>query len=215
MIKAIVFDLWNTLAYNDGLNPIAELEQRFHISDLKLIENAIQKQEFPALKDMLARFCEFFSIPADEALLAELEQRFQLGMHSAKLFDDALPVLKELRPRYKLGIISNTDCFSARAVAQMGLFKYFDAQCLSCDIGNIKPDKEMFLLMVERLDLRPDEILMIGDNISDDLMISSSLGFQTLLIKRQGNPSKIHNEAGEYKDTITTLKDLNKFLKSK
>ena len=213
MIKALVFDLWNTLAYNDGLNPVMELKERFRISDIKLMENAIEEQEFPSLREMLIRFCGFFSIPAEPALLEELEQRFRLGMHTAKLFDDVLPALKELRPKYKLGIISNTDSFSAQVIARTGLFKYFDAQCLSCDIGQIKPEKEIFALMAEKLDLRPDEILMIGDNISDDLMPASALGFQTLLIKRETNFPKSHTEVGEYKDTITTLKELKKFLK--
>jgi putative hydrolase of the HAD superfamily len=213
MIKAIVFDLWNTLAYNEDPNPVIELKERFHISDIKLIENAVEKQEFPSLRELLIKFCEFFSIPQDPALLEELEKRFTMGIRTAKLFDDVLPAMKELRPKYKLGIISNTDQFSAQAIARTGLFKYFDAQCLSCDIGLIKPDKEMFALMAERLDLRPDEILMIGDNISDDLMPSSSLGFQTLLIRREGKFPKSHTEAGEHKDTITTLKELKKFLK--
>lgn len=213
MIKAVVFDLWNTLAYNDGINPILELMKRFNISDLKLIENAIEKQDFMTIKELLTGFCVFFSIPAEPALLEELEQRFRLGIYSAKIFDDVVPTLKELRPKYKLGIISNTDTFSAQALARAGLFKYLDAQCLSCDIGIIKPDMEMFTIMAEKLDLNPDEILMIGDNISDDLIPASSAGFQTLLIKREGSFIKSHNEAGEYKDTITSLKDLKKFLK--
>lgn len=213
MIKAVIFDLWNTLAYNEEPNPVIELKERFHITDIKLIENAIEKQEFGSIKDLLVRFCEFFSIPSDPDLLAELERRFELGLHTPKLFDDVLPALKELRPKYKLGIISNTDSFSAQVVARTGLFKYFDAQCLSCDIGQIKPDQEMFILMAERLDLRPDEILMVGDNISDDLMPSSSLGFHTLLIRRDGSFRKSHIEAGEHKDTITTLKDLKRYLK--
>lgn len=213
MIKAVVFDLWNTLAYNDGINPILELMKRFNISDLKLIENAIEKQDFMTIKELLTGFCVFFSIPAEPALLEELEQRFRLGIYSAKIFDDVVPTLKELRPKYKLGIISNTDTFSAQALARAGLFKYLDAQCLSCDIGIIKPDMEMFTIMAEKLDLNPDEILMIGDNISDDLIPASSAGFQTLLIKREGSFIKSHNEAGEYKDTIASLKDLKKFLK--
>ncbi len=213
MIKAIVFDMWNTLAYNEDPNPIMELKDRFHITDIKLIENAIEKQDFSSVNEMLAKFCEFFSIPSDTALMEELEKRFVIGMRSAKLFDDVLPALKELRPKYKLGIISNTDSFSAQSIARTGLFKYFDAQCLSCDIGQIKPDPELFTLMAERLELRPDEILMIGDNISDDLMPASSLGFQTLLIRRESEYKKSHIEAGEHKDTITALKELKRYLK--
>lgn len=213
MIKAIVFDLWNTLAYNEGINPILELKARFNISDIKLIESAIEKQDFTSIKDMLEEFCKFFSIPQEPALLEELEQRFRLGMYSGKLFEDVIPALKELRPKYKMGIISNTDTFSAQALSRTGLFKYFDAQCLSCDMGMIKPEPELFAMMAERLELSPNEILMIGDNISDDLMPAASLGFQTLLIKRAEDYVRSHAEAGEHKDTITTLKELKKFLK--
>jgi HAD superfamily hydrolase (TIGR01549 family) len=213
MIKAIVFDLWNTLAYNDGRNPILELKTRFNISDIKLIENAIEKQDFESTREMLEEFCRFFSIPQEPALIEELEQRFRLGMYSGKLFDDVLPVLKELRQKYRLGIISNTDTFSAQALSRTGLFKYFDEQCLSCDMGLIKPDKELFTLMAERLELNPNEILMVGDNISDDLMPAASVRFQTLLIRRNGEFIRSHSEAGEHKDTITKLKELKKFLK--
>jgi HAD superfamily hydrolase (TIGR01509 family) len=212
MIRAIIFDLWNTLAYNEEPNPIMELKQRFEITDLKLIEKAVMTQDFETEKEMLTAFCEFFNLVPNEKLLSELLARFRLGTSRSKIFDDVIPTMKELKKKYILCMISNTDSFSAQALRKTGLFSYIDHQCLSCDVGLIKPDPAIFELMLEKLNLNPTEVVMVGDNISDDLMPSSEIGMKTILIKRDQKFSKSHTEVGEYPQTITKLSDIKKYL---
>jgi putative hydrolase of the HAD superfamily len=161
---------------------------------------------------MLKAFCEFFNIVPNEKLLSELLARFRLGISRSKLFDDVIPTLKELKKKYTLCLLSNTDSFSAQALRRHGLFSYIDHQCLSCDVGHIKPDPAIFELMLEKLNLNPSEVVMVGDNISDDLMPSSELGIRTILIKRDQKFSRSHTEVGEYPQTITKLADIRKFL---
>ena len=50
--KAVIFDLWNTLAYNDTTqNPMLLLERRFGLKaeQYKKIERAFMLQKFPSV----------------------------------------------------------------------------------------------------------------------------------------------------------------------
>ena len=213
MIKAIVFDVWNTLAYNQGPNPFVYLREKYGITDIKLIEKAVMTEDFKTDKELIDAFCRYFRLePAPEAM-SEMLEGFRQGLKTAKLFDDVIPTLKNLRKTYRLGIISNTDSISVQSLKKQGLFDNIQAQCLSCDVGLIKPDPEIFQLMLEKLDLKPGEVLMIGDNIDDDLIPASELGLATVLIRRPTKAALSHHEGGVYPRTITSLKEIGKYLK--
>ncbi len=98
----------------------------------------------------------------------------------AHMHEEILPLLDRLRARgMRVGLISN--CFSEEACAIRGsvLFPYFDAVCLSCEQGVQKPDPAIFQICVEKLGVRPDECLYVGDGGSRELEAARALGMQT------------------------------------
>ena len=56
------------------------------------------------------------------------------------------------------------------------MFEYFDAVCMSCELGMKKPDIAIFQKCVSELSVAPRECLYVGDGGSFELETARSLG---------------------------------------
>src|SRR5438105_7723149 len=91
---------------------------------------------------------------------------------------DAMPTLALLRERgYRLGLLSNTwwaaDWHNAD-LATHGLSDLFDALVYTSDLGHSKPHVSVFAEVASRIGATPEECVMVGDRMVDD--ISGALG---------------------------------------
>ena len=92
-----------------------------------------------------------------------------------ELYEDALPVLAELRGRgLKLGLISNTNRDLAAFVRHFALD--VDAWISSGSHGKVKPSPTIFRAVLELLEVEPAEAAMVGDSLSDDVEGARALG---------------------------------------
>ena len=100
------------------------------------------------------------------------------------LYEDALPVLEELR-RYdlKLGLISNTGR-DLREFAAHHLLDV-DAVLASRDHGRTKPDPSIFRAALEELAVEPGHAVMVGDSLEDDVDGARAVGMQAILVDRE------------------------------
>ena len=92
-----------------------------------------------------------------------------------------LPMLARIKDRgLKIGLITN--CFSEEAVLirRSDLFPYFDAACLSYEIGVRKPDPVIYRRCVEMLGIPPENCLYVGDGGSRELETAEKLGMQAV-----------------------------------
>jgi len=72
--------------------------------------------------------------------------------------------------------------FDLRAiVGHYGLLDYVDACFLSGEHGTVKAEGRLFRLALDHLGVRPDEVLMVGDNPSND-GYAALFGIRTLLL---------------------------------
>lgn len=53
------------------------------------------------------------------------------------------------------------------------------------EAGSEKPHSTMFLLTLNKLDLKPSDILMVGDNTISDIEDANSVGIDTVLLKKE------------------------------
>jgi putative hydrolase of the HAD superfamily len=102
-----------------------------------------------------------------------------------ELFEDAIPVLEELR-RYelKLGLVSNTARDLDEFVGHHGLD--VDAVLSSRAHGKTKPHETIFRAMLERLDVEPVGAAMVGDSLEDDVEGARAVGMRAFLLDRDG-----------------------------
>ena len=94
-----------------------------------------------------------------------------------ELFDDALPVLDELRGRgLKLGLVSNTGRNLDEFVAHHRL--EVDAALGSGAFGRTKPHPTIFRAVLERLEVEPSGAAMVGDSPEDDVAGARAAGIE-------------------------------------
>ena len=101
-----------------------------------------------------------------------------------ELYDDALPVLEELR-RYglKLGLVSNTGRDLDEFVTHHRLD--VDAALSSRAHGKTKPDPTIFRAVLERLVVEPGHAAMVGDSPDDDIAGARAIGMRGFLVDRE------------------------------
>jgi putative hydrolase of the HAD superfamily len=102
-----------------------------------------------------------------------------------ELYDDALPVLAELRRQgLLLGLVSNTGRDLEEFIRHHGL--EVDAALASRAHGKTKPDPTIFQAVLDRLGVEPADAVMIGDSLEDDVAGARALGMRAFLLDREG-----------------------------
>ena len=99
------------------------------------------------------------------------------------LYEDALPVLAELRRHgIKIGFVSNGSRDLEEFVRHHGL----DADCAigSRAFGRTKPHPEIFRHALALLRVEPGEAAMVGDSYEDDIEGARALGMRAFLLDR-------------------------------
>ncbi|MEJ2663708.1 MAG: HAD family hydrolase [Spirochaetia bacterium] len=121
--------------------------------------------------------------------------------------DDVRAVLPGLAARYSLGIVSN---FKTRGgieylLQTQGLAAYFSFVLVSISFGRRKPHLSIYNKAIQKSRVFAEEILFIGDDIHNDIVVPQSLGMQTLLLDRYDRFTGTHKK-------ISTFKELEYFL---
>ena len=93
--------------------------------------------------------------------------------------------LRNLHGKYKLGVISDAIFSPGRALrkllAHYDILKFFDAFVFSDEIGCSKPNAALFKAAAEALDVKPCEIVHIGDREQKDIEGPHAIGARAVL----------------------------------
>jgi 2-haloacid dehalogenase len=101
----------------------------------------------------------------------------------------ATDILSDLHGSYKLAIISNGIGEAQRGrLAAGGIDHYFDTLVISDEVGCWKPDKEIFVEALKRLNVNHTEALFVGDSLNDDYFGALNAGIDFCYYNRKGNP---------------------------
>ena len=77
---------------------------------------------------------------------------------------DVLNLVNQLREMgYKVGLLSNNSVQKAEKMRQQKIDSYFDAFCVSAEIGYSKPDKPAFECLAKKLDVKLNQLVFIDD----------------------------------------------------
>ncbi len=122
--------------------------------------------------------------PAARACATDLTSRWQRH-ENFELYEDAIPVLEELRRvGLKIGLVSN----SARDVREFAVHHSLeiDAGISSFHHGKTKPHASIFRAVLDLLDVAPEEAAMVGDTVEDDVNGALAIGMRAVLVDRHG-----------------------------
>lgn len=101
------------------------------------------------------------------------------------LYPDTEKTLKILSQKYKLGIIANQSAGTQERLDNWNIRKYFDVVAASTELGIAKPDLRIFTTSLEQANCNPENAVMIGDRLDNDVIPAKKLGMKTVWV-RQG-----------------------------
>jgi putative hydrolase of the HAD superfamily len=133
----------------------------------------------------------FESTPQLIGTLVALEREFaETGI---ELWDDSIPVVRELRTRgVKTALVSNCSHSTRRIVDRLGLDEVFDEIILSFEVGLRKPDPAIYREALGRLDVEPDRAVFVDDQ-QEYCDGAAAIGIETYLIDRSGDATPDEN----------------------
>jgi HAD superfamily hydrolase (TIGR01549 family) len=108
-------------------------------------------------------------------------------MRYITLDEQAIDMLKKLRKKYKLGLISNfaiPEC-GRRLLDKFGLTRFFDIVIISGEVNKRKPSPEIFEMALRGLGVKASRTVFVGDMFDLDVTGPKSVGMKTVLIKRK------------------------------
>ena len=103
------------------------------------------------------------------------------------LVPEAKEMLEALQSKgYRLFAASNSFGHLQRSrLEHAGILHYFEDTFISMDIGYDKPDIRFYQEALKRANLKPSEVLMIGDSMTTDVLGAQAAGINALFFNRQ------------------------------
>ena len=102
-----------------------------------------------------------------------------------KLYPDTKMILEILSKKYKLGVIANQSLGTKERLDNWNIGKCFDVVVASAEAGCAKPDLKIFNLALEQAGCKPNDAVMIGDRLDNDIVPAKQIGMKTVWV-RQG-----------------------------
>ena len=118
-------------------------------------------------------------------------------------------VLEKLAQTYPLVLVSNFYGNIETVLKDFGILDCFKKVVESAKVGVRKPSSEIFELGVKALGLKPEEVLVVGDSIKNDIDPAKKIGCQTLLLEGKGwDDTPLSHD----RNSIRQLADILKFV---
>lgn len=222
MIKALVFDVYGTLLDTRKCSLLimksvlrncnCKLKESFVYKEWrKDIEKMITeinkdkkfKTERVFFREALSRTMKRLGIKGDEH--EKMRLYGELCWSKRAIFPETRKALGMLRKDYKIFVASNSDTNL--------LLKDFERHGLKVDqtltsemLKYYKPHKKFFIKMLNKINMDNDEILYIGDSLSNDIAGPHKAGIKTVWINRKNKRRKPNDAKPDY--TINSLYEI-------
>jgi len=190
MIKAIYFDLFFTLI----IPTYPKLDNEFSILNLSVDEwenyaekdvlykeraLGLVKSEEEIIDRIISAIPFKVSYLQKEKVLLAREERMKAALENVSI--EIIDTLKCLKDKdIKIGLISNADVIDCKHWNQSRLSTYFDDAIFSCNVGMLKPDKRIYELAMNHLNVLPSECMFVGDGGSNELYGAKAVGMKTI-----------------------------------
>ena len=232
MIKAVYFDWFNTLATYDPPREQLYCDAfKEHGKDISFIQayrgllegdrqffslvsrGLVKSKRFTDIEDVLTLYpeaiCRVAGVSATpDVHLKVIHQVLKQYTGRMTLFKDVLPLFEELKKRnYILGIITNADTSISKVVENSGLKPYLRAVITSEQARAEKPNAAIFQAAYVQAELKPEEMIYVGDSYESDVLGANRAGSKGILLDRYGLGTEVTDCP-----RITTLDQLLEYI---
>ncbi|KAA6323506.1 Phosphoglycolate phosphatase [termite gut metagenome] len=100
-------------------------------------------------------------------------------------YKESAEVLSQLSQKYRVNVVSNYYGNLKTVLTEAGFLPYITHIIDSTVVGVRKPDPAIWQMAIEASDCRPEEMLVVGDSIKNDILPAQSLGCATAWLTRE------------------------------
>jgi putative hydrolase of the HAD superfamily len=199
--RRILFRFGVTVSIDDIVSAQKETETEFDTATYD--EN--RRKEF--WTEYNASLLEKLGVKENTVFLAEQIDKLWWECSHLEAYSDVEPTLSALKAKgLKLGLISNGFKQDLdHVLGELGLEKWFDTvACIeSCNCA--KPDKQIFLYALDKLEVKPSEALFIGDSVEQDYEGAMNVGIRSYIIDREGTIPGQYNKIARLTDLLAIV----------
>lgn len=207
MIKAVIFDLDNTLCNStrvieDILKSIFTKHLKHFPSksvdelislNIKTFENLISDPHVPLSAAIIRVWIEVFEQlqikPPLKIILLLIEYVRYEATKKVRLINGTLELMDYLKSKdIKIGILTNGSFIDqANKLVKLRLDGFIDYLVTSDMCACDKPDPKIFKYLLNKLNVLPNQALMIGNDIVADIKGANDLGIRTIYLKNSSS----------------------------
>ncbi len=233
-IKGIFFDLYGTLLiFNDIEQSWRDWADTFYslvkdktpLSFEEFSKNSDSFMSRKVVKDVssglttyetrIKNHCESLSIPISGIELRTISNETPHAWQKyISVAYDTHFVLTELKKQKTLALISNFDHAPhiKKTLKHFDLEKYFDTIIISDEINCNKPNPKIFEVALNKTNLKPEEVIFVGDNVNDDIVGARAANIQPILIMHDTFTTQhdySHGESRKSKKSFSDVRVIN------
>ncbi len=120
---------------------------------------------------------------AEHVLIKEYGiERPQWHTEEEELYPESYECLERLSKNYKIGVIANQVPGTVGRLEKHGVLKFIDIVIASAEEGVEKPDKKIFEIALSRAKCKPENAVMIGDRVDNDIVPAKRMGMKTVRV---------------------------------
>lgn len=221
-VKLVILDLDDTLY--DCSNTLVVQGRRRVAKTIAEITNCTEEEAYLLQSEIEEKYGTKVNIYEKIAALYHLPKRYvrelseefiHIEISGITLFPDVVNTLVQLKVQgYKLVLVtSGEEQIQRRKIALLGLLRdaYFDDILIAGrDIPPTK--KDHFKDIIQRYNLRHEEIICVGDKIDDELTAAKSLGIITVMLKHGRHYKAYVKEPGKHIKPDYFIKHIKELL---
>ncbi|MBT3298444.1 HAD family phosphatase [archaeon] len=196
MIKAIIFDIGGILYTGKREDFYNKLQTLLNIEDNKLT-NLIEKH----FDNLLLGKKSFFDL-ADDLKISKKDFRTKAKKAWLEVFivkEEMINLINKLRKKYTIACLSNAVDFDVMMDKETKVVNLFDVYINSCDTKSRKPEKKIYQITLDQLNIKAEECIFIDDR-EKYLPTARKMGIKVIHFK------KIKQLKEELVELGTTLK---------
>ena len=207
MIKANFFDIDGTLMdfkaaersafcramRMRGIDRTEERYPRYTIYNRSLWER-MERGEISREELIATRYSRFFELEGITESSEGFEDIYRANLSDEhQMMDGAIDILEYCSAKYPLYIVTNgIAATQIKRIDDSGIAKYFKKIYISEEIGYSKPDKRYFdYCMTDAKLTTPEEILIIGDSVTSDILGGINFGLKTCWMNPEGAETEL------------------------
>ncbi len=195
-IKAVLFDLHGTLVHQENPVGVEEISEHLFSRGYEVSPQQLRASwmfvafvDYPkyGYRNWYSYFSRIFwrlKVEVDKDTLGDIVKLLESNPY--KLHSDAAEtVVKAKKSGLKTAVVTTIAHFQFKKTIKP-IKKYFDFIMTGYEARCDKTNPRMYRKVLEILKVKPDEAVMIGDDIQVDILLPKRLGIHAILLDRKG-----------------------------